>query len=116
RRKSRASSPSCAVFETSCPHPIAAHLASRGGWRPVDTSYTTFRPSGMHAARGTINWPVRNAMSTIGFHASHELYSPSQLLRYAVDAEGAEFGAGMCSDHFHPWSTAGQSGHAWSWL
>ena len=56
-------------------------------------------------------------MTLIGYHASHEQFSPSQLLRYVQAAEGAGFAAAMCSDHFHPWSAAqGNSGFAWSWL
>lgn len=56
-------------------------------------------------------------MATIGYHASHEQYRPSELLRYVGLAEQAGFGAAMCSDHFHPWSDRqGQSGFAWSWL
>jgi coenzyme F420-dependent glucose-6-phosphate dehydrogenase len=39
-------------------------------------------------------------MATIGYHASHEQFSPSALLRYAKLAEEAGFQAGMCSDHF----------------
>jgi coenzyme F420-dependent glucose-6-phosphate dehydrogenase len=36
------------------------------------------------------------------------------MARYAASAG---FRAGMCSDHFHPWSERqGQSGFAWSWL
>jgi probable non-F420 flavinoid oxidoreductase len=53
----------------------------------------------------------------IGFHCAHEQYSPSSLLRFVRKAGEAGFRAGMCSDHFHPWSTRqGHSGFAWSWL
>lgn len=56
-------------------------------------------------------------MARIGYHASHEQFTPRQLLDWVARAEAAGFGAAMCSDHFHPWSDAqGQSGHAWSWL
>jgi coenzyme F420-dependent glucose-6-phosphate dehydrogenase len=56
-------------------------------------------------------------MSRIGFHCSHEQHPPSTLLQLAIDAERAGFSAAMCSDHFHPWSSAqGQAGFAWSWL
>jgi probable non-F420 flavinoid oxidoreductase len=56
-------------------------------------------------------------MVQIGFHASHEQFAPSQLLRAAERAERAGFRAAMCSDHFHPWSERqGHSGFAWSWL
>ena len=53
----------------------------------------------------------------IGYHASHEQYAPSELLRLVKRAEEAGFASAMCSDHFHPWSEAqGHSGFAWSWL
>ena len=56
-------------------------------------------------------------MPTIGYHASHEQFAPEHLLALVQRAESAGFRAAMCSDHFHPWSTAqGHSGHAWSWL
>jgi probable non-F420 flavinoid oxidoreductase len=57
------------------------------------------------------------AHAVIGIHCSHEQYSPSELLRHTERAADAGFTAGMCSDHFHPWSDRqGQSGFAWSWL
>lgn len=52
----------------------------------------------------------------IGFHASHELYSPRELLDLAQLAHQVGFQAATCSDHFYPWSIDGQSGFAWSWL
>jgi coenzyme F420-dependent glucose-6-phosphate dehydrogenase len=53
----------------------------------------------------------------IGYHASHEQYPPSELLRLVQKAQEAGFQAASCSDHFHPWSEEqGQSGFAWSWL
>jgi coenzyme F420-dependent glucose-6-phosphate dehydrogenase len=56
-------------------------------------------------------------MTTIGFHASHEQFSPSYLLTCLKRAEAAGFEAASCSDHFHPWSERqGASGFAWSWL
>jgi coenzyme F420-dependent glucose-6-phosphate dehydrogenase len=56
-------------------------------------------------------------MTLIGYHASHEQHAPSALLGYVKAAGSAGFAAGMCSDHFHPWSERqGQSGFAWSWL
>ena len=56
-------------------------------------------------------------MALVGWHASHELYPPGELLRLARRAGAAGFGAGMCSDHFHPWTPRqGQSGFAFSWL
>lgn len=54
---------------------------------------------------------------TIGFHCSHEQMPPSQLLTLARRAADAGFGAGMCSDHFAPFSERqGHSGFAWSFL
>src|SRR5206468_7545051 len=56
-------------------------------------------------------------MVTIGFHASHELYPPSELLRHVRRAERAGFRAATCSDHFHPWTPRqGQSGFSFAWL
>lgn len=56
-------------------------------------------------------------MTRYGYHASHEQFTPRELLRYATLAEKAGFESGMCSDHFAPWSVKqGQSGYAWSWL
>jgi probable non-F420 flavinoid oxidoreductase len=53
----------------------------------------------------------------IAFHASHEQWPPSALLKYVRRAEQSGFAAGMCSDHFNPWiEEQGQSGFAWSWL
>ncbi len=56
-------------------------------------------------------------MTRYGYHASHEQFAPSALLRYVTEAEDAGFASAMCSDHFHPWTNAqGESGYAWSWL
>ncbi|MDM9383727.1 TIGR03885 family FMN-dependent LLM class oxidoreductase [Chlorogloeopsis sp. ULAP01] len=56
-------------------------------------------------------------MAKIGYHASHEQFKPSELLRYVQMAEQAGFSLALSSDHFHPWSEQqGQSGFAWSWL
>lgn len=53
----------------------------------------------------------------IGYHASHEQFKPSELLRFVQQAEQAGFNASMSSDHFAPWSLdQGESGFAWSWL
>lgn len=53
----------------------------------------------------------------IGFHASHEQFSPRHLLKLVQQAEDAGFKAVLSSDHFHPWSDKqGESGFAWSWL
>lgn len=56
-------------------------------------------------------------MVKIGYHASHEQFKPSELLKYVQLAEQAGFERVLSSDHFHPWSERqGQSGFAWSWL
>jgi len=56
-------------------------------------------------------------MAKIGYHASHEQFKPSTLLKYVQMAEQAGFTAALSSDHFHPWSDCqGESGFAWSWL
>lgn len=56
-------------------------------------------------------------MTNIGYHASHEQFKPSELLRYVQLAEQSGFSHALSSDHFHPWSEdQGQSGFAWSWL
>ena len=56
-------------------------------------------------------------MTKIGYHASHEQFSPSDLLHYVRLAERAGFQCAKSSDHFSPWSERqGQSGFAWSWL
>jgi coenzyme F420-dependent glucose-6-phosphate dehydrogenase len=53
----------------------------------------------------------------IGYHASHEQFSPSHLLKLVGMAEEAGFELVLSSDHFHPWSVVqGESGFAWSWL
>ncbi|WP_203226246.1 TIGR03885 family FMN-dependent LLM class oxidoreductase [Rhizobium gallicum] len=56
-------------------------------------------------------------MMHIGYHASHEQFTPSDLLHYVQRAEAAGFQSIMSSDHFAPWSERqGQSGFVWSWL
>lgn len=56
-------------------------------------------------------------MAIIGYHASQEQFSPSDLLRWAVLAKEAGFKAVNSSDHFHPWSERqGQSAFSFAWL
>jgi probable non-F420 flavinoid oxidoreductase len=56
-------------------------------------------------------------MAHIGYHASHEQFSPGELVEYAKLAEEAGFSAVMSSDHFAPWSERqGQSGFLWAFL
>lgn len=58
-----------------------------------------------------------NIIIMIGYQASHEQFSPSELLNYAEMAEAAGFTSINSSDHFHPWSERqGQSGYAFAWL
>jgi alkanesulfonate monooxygenase SsuD/methylene tetrahydromethanopterin reductase-like flavin-dependent oxidoreductase (luciferase family) len=53
----------------------------------------------------------------IGYHASHEQFSASQLLDYVQAAERAGFQAIMTSDHLAPWSERQRySGNNWAWL
>ncbi|HEY6561041.1 MAG TPA: TIGR03885 family FMN-dependent LLM class oxidoreductase [Polyangiaceae bacterium] len=53
----------------------------------------------------------------IGFHASHEQFPGSELLKSAVFAQEKGVVHGMCSDHFTPFSERqGHSGYAWAWL
>ena len=56
-------------------------------------------------------------MKGIAFHASHEQFTPSHLLKLAVMAEKNGFDAIHSSDHFYPWSVRqGQSGFTFSWI
>ncbi|MDG5813982.1 TIGR03885 family FMN-dependent LLM class oxidoreductase [Chitinispirillales bacterium ANBcel5] len=53
----------------------------------------------------------------VGYHASHEQFKPSDLLRLVQMAESVGFDEVLSSDHFEPWSSnQAQSGFAWSWL
>jgi len=53
----------------------------------------------------------------IGYQASHEQFTPAELLQYAALAEKAGFKAINSSDHFLPWSERqGQSGYSFAWL
>ena len=56
-------------------------------------------------------------MARIAYHASHEQFSPSKLLRYAILAEKSGFQAIHSSDHFKPWNKSqGESGFSFAWL
>jgi coenzyme F420-dependent glucose-6-phosphate dehydrogenase len=53
----------------------------------------------------------------IGYHASHEQFSPRELLDLVCVAEQAGFEMAMCSEHIMPWSERqGHSGYSLSWL
>ncbi len=50
----------------------------------------------------------------IGYHAAHEQFTATELVRFAVAAEEAGFEAVWVADHFHPWQeNQGHSGYAW---
>lgn len=56
-------------------------------------------------------------MALLCYHASHEQFSPSHLLKLVQLAEKAGFDGIHSSDHFHPWSERqGQSGFTLSWI
>jgi coenzyme F420-dependent glucose-6-phosphate dehydrogenase len=56
-------------------------------------------------------------MVLYAYHASHEQFPPSALVRYARLAEEAGFTAVSSAEHLQPWSARqGQSGFAWAWL
>ena len=55
-------------------------------------------------------------MIKFGWKAGAEQYPPGNLLDYAVIADQAGFDLLDVSDHFHPWSEAGQASFAWIWL
>jgi coenzyme F420-dependent glucose-6-phosphate dehydrogenase len=52
----------------------------------------------------------------IYYGATHEQFSPVQLLRHAILAEQVGFDGISSSDHFHPWVEGGEAGQAWVWL
>ncbi|OJF11070.1 TIGR03885 family FMN-dependent LLM class oxidoreductase [Couchioplanes caeruleus] len=57
-------------------------------------------------------------MAEIGYHASHEQFAPSDLLRWVGLAEQAGFTAAMSSDHLFPWVAAHRRGvgFSYAWL
>lgn len=56
-------------------------------------------------------------MTDFGYHASHEQFSPDDLVDLSQRAAEAGFTDVLASDHFHPWSERqGESGFVWSWL
>lgn len=53
----------------------------------------------------------------IGYYASQEHHSPSQLLKLVIEAEKSGFQSILTSDDFNPSTEIeGHSGFAWSWL
>jgi G6PDH family F420-dependent oxidoreductase len=56
-------------------------------------------------------------MTQFSYHASHEQFPPSALLRWVCRAEAAGFDAAFSSDHLQPWTPQqGHAGFSWSWL
>lgn len=56
-------------------------------------------------------------MALLCYHASHEQFAPSRLLKLAVAAEQAGFTGLHSSDHFQPWSARqGHSGFSFAWV
>lgn len=55
-------------------------------------------------------------MTRYFYGASHEEFSPDDLLRHVVAAEHAGFDGIGASDHLQPWWEPGESGHTWVWL
>ncbi len=56
-------------------------------------------------------------MAIISYHASHEQFRPSDLLKWVKLAEQAGFEGVNSSDHFYPWSERqGESGFSFAWL
>ncbi len=55
-------------------------------------------------------------MLTLGWKASPEQFGPEDMLAFAVEADRAGFDSIDVSDHFHPWSEAGESCFTWTWL
>jgi coenzyme F420-dependent glucose-6-phosphate dehydrogenase len=45
-------------------------------------------------------------MVRIGYHASHEQFSPSELFGLVRAAETSGFDCAMSSDNFRPWASA----------
>lgn len=55
-------------------------------------------------------------MVQLGWKAGSEQYPPGELLDYAIAAEQVGFDTLEASDHFQPWSEAGQAPFVWTWL
>jgi coenzyme F420-dependent glucose-6-phosphate dehydrogenase len=55
-------------------------------------------------------------MAILGWKAGPEEYPPVDLMEYAITAEEAGFESIDVSDHFAPWSEAGQACFTWTWL
>lgn len=53
-------------------------------------------------------------MVQFGWKAGTEQYAPPDIVKYAVSADKAGFDLLDMSDHFQPWSEAGQAGFTWT--
>jgi coenzyme F420-dependent glucose-6-phosphate dehydrogenase len=75
----------------------------------------------IESIRGVM-WARRNQPEEIAYAlgASHERFSPSDLVRHAVLAEEAGFDGIACSDHLNPWwrqeTAPAYCGNAWVWI
>lgn len=55
-------------------------------------------------------------MVKFGYKAGPEQFPPMELLEFGITAEEVGFDTLEVSDHFQPWSEAGQACFAWTWL
>jgi coenzyme F420-dependent glucose-6-phosphate dehydrogenase len=55
-------------------------------------------------------------MVKLGWKAGPEQFPPVELTQYAVAADQAGYDFLDVSDHFNPWSEAGQACFSWTWL
>lgn len=55
-------------------------------------------------------------MVQFGWKAGPEQFAPVELMEYAAAADQAGFDLLDVSDHFNPWSPAGQACFSWTWL
>lgn len=76
----------------------------------------------IEAARGLL-WARKRQPEQVAYmvELSHERFTPSDLLRQAIEAEQAGFDGVCCSDHLAPWwvpsdETPAACGNAWVWL
>ncbi len=65
----------------------------------------------IHNVKGT-----NNIMVQFGWKAGPEQFPPNELLDQAIAVEQAGFDFIEASDHFHPWSEAGQAPFTWTWF
>jgi len=80
------------------------------GTYPVDNNHIA------STSAGITGYHEDTRVIELGWKAGPEQYPPLELLDYAIVAEQAGFDIIDTSDHFHPWSEAGQASFAWAWL